>query len=666
MGPADIMNAAQHEQLWYPALRELNDYLLTLQSLQDESPIRIDDSYILAQVSTLPLCSEYKKGQLAKAGLKAVHVRVREVKYSQHWTRYVAHHFYVKLRRQLWLPSCIQYGLTSTSTADYGISCRALEANVNPPEVNTNNLSARNSMFLAQSAFHHDQARPLAISTYDRNGDQMAFPASSYYQQTTAYSDEQPHYHCYDSRRAPEVLSYNPKQGTEGSQVCIYLESTYNLTPSTLISLMFATSRCPSVLTQLGSRGSTYQYVLSTDVPAFSSTGWYSSRIPLQLHLHDNDTGMATGSIDLGSFTYTDTPTQVQGRTSPEDGPRKRKAPVDQMEFRSDLIGLPRKRSSYGQLISSAEMDAYQSTPYSKADSLLTSSGTASQPTTTLMPPLDSYGISQSQRNYPQFTRGLQTMTIGSPANSLLGASESSQPPVWYPPPSFISDDRSPSPAAITSSISPVTTSCGVNPPLVRTSTLPPGSHTRAFNPYTFYPHKAIIKINGDLNSMTGRWTNDEWSTKRRLVRFWRAQSGSTITTRFDRVTPEDRQPDSICVSCILWEERRKCFVTSVDTIYLLESLVAVRFTVEEKNRIRRNLEALHPLTVSKAKADTESFFRVIMSFPNPKPRNIEKDVKVFEWGQLEDALRKIIGKYVRRLHTFRVNLLLPIVARTL
>jgi hypothetical protein len=36
-----------------------------------------------------------------------------------------------------------------------------------------------------------------------------------------------------------------------------------------------------------------------------------------------------------------------------------------------------------------------------------------------------------------------------------------------------------------------------------------------------------------------------------------------------------------------------KNYVTSVDTIYLLESLVAVRFTVEEKNRIRRNLEGL-------------------------------------------------------------------------
>lgn len=539
-------------------------------------------------------------------------------------------------------------GLANFSASTDYDSARPLESNVALPEFNTN-LSARNSMFLTQSGLHHDQVRPL--STYDRNGDQMAFNASSYYQPTTVY------YNSYDSRKAtaPEVISYNPKQGAEGSQVLVYLESTYNLLPSTAISLMFATSRCPSVLTQLENRGGTYQYVLSTDVPAFSSTGWYTSRLPLQLHLQDNETGMETGSIGLGSFTYTDTTAQVQARTSPEDGSRKRKAPVAQMEFGSDLIGLPRKRSSYGQLISPAEMDAYQSTPYSKADSLLTSPDTASQPTTTLMPAFDSYGISQDQRRYPPSTRGSQTMTVTSPANSLLGAADSSQPPVWYPPPSFASGDRSPAPAATTSSIPAVTTSRGGNPPLVRTSTLPPGSHNRAFNPYAIYPHKAIIKIVGDLNSMTARWTNDEWSTKRRLVRFWRTQSGSTITTRFEGVTPEDRPPDSICVSCILWEERRKCFVTSVDTIYLLESLVAVRFTVEEKNRIRRNLEALHPLTVSKAKADTENFFRVIMSFPNPKPRNIEKDVKVFEWGQLEDALRKIIGKYVCKLHTSRL-----------
>lgn len=69
--------------------------------------------------------------------------------------------------------------------------------------------------------------------------------------------------------------------------------------------------------------------------------------------------------------------------------------------------------------------------------------------------------------------------------------------------------------------------------------------------------------------------------------------------------------------------------MTSVDTIYLLEALIGVRFSVEEKNRIRRNLEGLKPDTVSKNKSSTEEFFKLIMGLPKPKPRNIEKDVKV-------------------------------------
>ena len=113
---------------------------------------------------------------------------------------------------------------------------------------------------------------------------------------------------------------------------------------------------------------------------------------------------------------------------------------------------------------------------------------------------------------------------------------------------------------------------------------------------------------------------------------------------------PEDRQPNSICISCIWWESKNEYYVTSVDTIYLLESLVAVRFTVEEKNRIRRNLEGFRPMTVSKGKSDSEEFFKLIMGFPNPKPRNIEKDVKVFPWKILSHALKKIISKYVSRL----------------
>jgi hypothetical protein len=84
-----------------------------------------------------------------------------------------------------------------------------------------------------------------------------------------------------------------------------------------------------------------------------------------------------------------------------------------------------------------------------------------------------------------------------------------------------------------------------------------------------------------------------------------------------------------------------------VDAIYLLEALVGLRFSVEEKNRIRRNLEGFRPITVSKNKAGAEDFFKLVMSFPNPKPRNIEKDVKVFPWKIFGTALKKIIGKYV-------------------
>ena len=146
---------------------------------------------------------------------------------------------------------------------------------------------------------------------------------------------------------------------------------------------------------------------------------------------------------------------------------------------------------------------------------------------------------------------------------------------------------------------------------------------------------------------MIDGWTQDERDAQRRLVEFKRSQSGSTISTHFAPITLETRQQRSICVSCIYWEEKDECFITSVDTIYLLEQLVNVRFTVEEKNRIRRNLEGFRPLTVSKAKSDSEEFFKVIMGFPNPKPRNIEKDVKVFPWKILAHALKKIISKYV-------------------
>lgn len=186
-------------------------------------------------------------------------------------------------------------------------------------------------------------------------------------------------------------------------------------------------------------------------------------------------------------------------------------------------------------------------------------------------------------------------------------------------------------------------------PQLIRTSTIANGASSNgSYHPISLYSSKAVLKINGKLDTMAENWTQEEWDNRRRIVLFRKTQQGSTLSASFRAVPVNERPPNTICISCIWWAEKGECFVTSVDTIHLLEQLVASpnRFSVEEKNRIRRNLEGFHPLTVSKAKTDSEEFFKIIMGFPNPKPRNIEKDVKVFPWKILEPALKKIIGKY--------------------
>lgn len=202
--------------------------------------------------------------------------------------------------------------------------------------------------------------------------------------------------------------------------------------------------------------------------------------------------------------------------------------------------------------------------------------------------------------------------------------------------------------------------SAASNPRLVRTSTLPnhspqtvPSSnilvgHTQNFNPYTLYSpdSKARLHLDGNLDDVAKKWSEDELEVRRKIVVFDREQKGNDIYASFKVVSQQDWKNHPRSVSCIWWAEKKEAYVTSVDTILLLEGIVAARFTVEEKNRIRRNLEGFKPDTVSKAKPDTEEFFKVIMGFPNPKPRNIEKDVKVFPWKVLSIALQKIISKY--------------------
>ncbi|KAF8629123.1 hypothetical protein AX17_005709 [Amanita inopinata Kibby_2008] len=160
------------------------------------------------------------------------------------------------------------------------------------------------------------------------------------------------------------------------------------------------------------------------------------------------------------------------------------------------------------------------------------------------------------------------------------------------------------------------------------------------------YAQTPILELVTPLHNICTGWTATEIQSGRRLVRFSKVQDGRRLIVSCDPISQEEYCEQDSVISCIYREESNTCFVTSVDVIYLLERLTNGEFPVEEKNRIRRNLEGLRPTTVSKHKPGYEDFFQRIMEFPDPKPRNIEKDLKVFKWNLLGQALEKILSKY--------------------
>ena len=425
-----------------------------------------------------------------------------------------------------------------------------------------------------------------------------------------------------NGRDLPEVTSLEPRRGPSGCPLTIYIRSTTDLLsePEPIVSLNFANKQLFVKVIRLETTGSSFEYGIIANAPSFSETGSSDVHVELKLNIQE-PTGQGAGSISIGSFEYTGG--QHYSNNSPALGGKKRKLSEEAEQATSGRTSYP-----YANNMGSNSPQDLHTIDLSTVNRRFTP-----------------YGRAQHQQRY----RDPYSMSASVPSQSLMRPM-SSQASVWNPNYSSYTG-RSPGYPGETQTVS-LTTSEDT-PMLVRTTALgqnsSPGSNPSVptgFNPY-MYPQKAVLKIHGDLNTMTENWTPDEWASKRRLVQFTRSQSKSTINATFAPVAPEDRPPNSICVSCIWWEERQECFATSVDTISLLESLVAMRFTVEEKNRIRRNLEGFHPETVSKGKADSEEFFKLIMQFPNPKPRNIEKDVKIFSWKILGHALKKIISKYV-------------------
>lgn len=180
---------------------------------------------------------------------------------------------------------------------------------------------------------------------------------------------------------------------------------------------------------------------------------------------------------------------------------------------------------------------------------------------------------------------------------------------------------------------------------LVRTSTIKQG-----FSPHDDSVSQPIrLTLLQNLDSMVHGWSDTEKSSGRRLVKFTFTYTlTNEIRIDFKAVSREKYVSGEPIISCIFWEERGQYIVTSVDIILLLEHIVKDSFGVKEKNRIRRNLQSLKPQTVSRSNRLIQRFFNLLMGMENPRPRNIEKDLKVFKWTDLFKALTKVMSKYSR------------------
>ncbi|CAI7677967.1 unnamed protein product [Penicillium manginii] len=436
------------------------------------------------------------------------------------------------------------------------------------------------------------------------------------------------------ARPLPEIISYRPQRGSEGTKVAVYIQSPFDLHSSNYgaLYLIFGSKRCECIPTFYGFQGSAFSYCLTVQAPEFTSTASPSFAVPIQLVVETQSDCQPT-TLQVGVYTYEQVP-----HASPLADSRKRKLST----YSENPISAPAKRPAPGPVVM-PKIESHDA--YSYRDNRSGSFSPYLQP----LPAMSGFVTPFHAASSPRTASSCYPGVSATPQQSVIRA-PSPLTPGWSP--GYLSADvRAPGMSVVHGITqhrgpSPMRSS---NPTLIRTSTLQQAnglSQTQSFNPYAIYPTKAILKLSGDLDSMAEGWSKEEQGAQRRLVEFTRTQTGSTIHADFKPVSLEKRATHSICISCISWEGKDECFVTSVDTIYLLESLVGVRFTVEEKNRIRRNLEGFRPLTVSKAKQDSEEFFKVIMGFPNPKPRNIEKDVKVFPWKILSHALKKIIGKY--------------------
>ncbi|PHH62335.1 hypothetical protein CDD81_7255 [Ophiocordyceps australis] len=425
----------------------------------------------------------------------------------------------------------------------------------------------------------------------------------------------------------PTVQSCQPTSGMYGAKVYLKISSHYDLfsmaSSMPYLYLFFGSEKCPvHNLIREAHESTGFVYSCSADVPQMTVTGCNSNSVPLSL-VAEVPPGEEIWRTVAGSFQYLEGSGDGITRTG-KASKHDTAAPGPQVDQPSPSPKVE------GQLQGDSSTNSYEYPPQQTQYSNEFPQGSSDM--------ISTYRTSSFTDPHYHHRRSAPGWgNYGGPLGS------TGRPTVL---------DHSGLPGSGRPNLTPLpmpSSTGNVTPQLIRTSTIANGTGSSgSYQPISLYSAKAVLKISGKLDTMAEKWTQEEWDNRRRIVMFRKSQAGSTLTATFRAVPVNERPPNSICISCIWWAEKGECFVTSVDTIHLLEQLVAApnRFSVEEKNRIRRNLEGFHPMTVSKAKTDSEEFFKIIMGFPAPKPRNIEKDVKVFPWKILEPALKKIISKY--------------------
>ena len=161
------------------------------------------------------------------------------------------------------------------------------------------------------------------------------------------------------------------------------------------------------------------------------------------------------------------------------------------------------------------------------------------------------------------------------------------------------------------------------------------------------------MEFTSALHTLRENWTDGELEIGRRLVKFTTAREGNNFILSCEIIRQEAYDPEDVVISCIYYRCTDEYYVTSVDILYLFENVADEALGTSEKTRLRRNIQSFLPTRVEKTDREYGELYTQIMKFPPPKPRTIEKKIKVFRWVLLEDILSKIASKYVSSMSAY-------------